>query len=430
MPRNSSGVYSKPAGTTAVTNTTVDPSPWNQLTSDLGTEITNSLPRDGSAPMLAPLQHANGSQSQPAITFASDTTTGFYHKAAGVISVVTGGAEIATLSATGFASAAAYSEQSTNFTATSANLGQVIRLTAALAIALTAAATLGNGWRLTVIATNGDVTITPNSPDLIDGWSSLVVPNGRSCTIYCNGTGFWTDRDYAQLAGFRNKLINPDLRVNNRGYVSGTATTAANQYSVDRWRVVTLGQNLTFAASGNGYSFTAPGGGVEQVIEGANIEGGSYVLNWGGAATATVNGTSVTKGTPFTLPANTNATVRFTGGTVTQPQLEYGNVTAFEQRPIGEEMALCQRFYEQFNAVWGGDATNGSSYVVWCPFRAPKRISPTVTNISSAGVLNGGFNPRGVGAVSTSGTMIVGVVSGGTGPSRGFFDVWSADADF
>ncbi|MFJ6323829.1 MULTISPECIES: hypothetical protein [unclassified Rhizobium] len=430
MPRNSSGVYSKPAGTTAVTNTTVDPSPWNGLTTDLGNEITNSLPRDGSAPMLAPLQHANGTQSQPAITFASDTTTGFYHKGAGIISVVTNGAEIATLSASGFASAAAYSEQSGNLTATSANLGQVIRFTASATATLTAAASLGSGWRLTVIADGGDLTITPTSPDLIDGWSSLIVPNGRSCTIYCNGAGFRTDRDYAQLAGFRNLLMNPDLRVNGRGYVSGTVTTAANQYSVDRWRVVTLGQSLTFAASGNGYTFTAPAGGLEQVIEAANIRGGAYVLNWSGNATATVNGTAVTAGTPFTLTANANVTVRFTGGTVTQPQLEYGNVTAFEQRPISVETALCQRFYERFFAAWGGDATNSAAYFVWCPFKVTKRVPPSIVNISQSGALNGGFNVRTVGGNDVSGVSITGTISAASGPSKGFSDVWYADAEF
>ncbi|MBB6225355.1 hypothetical protein [Rhizobium leguminosarum] len=53
MPRNpSTGVYSKPAGTTPSVGQVIDPAPWNALT-DLGNEITNSLPRDGSAPMIA-----------------------------------------------------------------------------------------------------------------------------------------------------------------------------------------------------------------------------------------------------------------------------------------------------------------------------------------------------------------------------------------
>ncbi|NZD60089.1 hypothetical protein HX900_03010 [Rhizobium sp. WYCCWR 11290] len=55
MPRNpSTGVYSKPAVTTPSVGQVIDPVPWNALTTDLGNEITNSLPRDGSAPMVAP----------------------------------------------------------------------------------------------------------------------------------------------------------------------------------------------------------------------------------------------------------------------------------------------------------------------------------------------------------------------------------------
>jgi len=150
-----------------------------------------------------------------------------------------------------------------------------------------------------------------------------------------------------QLAGMRNKIINGNFQVNQRGYVSGTNVGAANTYTLDRWRVVTSGQNITFTASGNGNLVTAPAGGLEQVIEGINIEGGTYVLNWTGTATATVNGTARAKGEPFTLTANTNATVRFSSGTVGLVQLEPGTVaTPFEHRPYGTELALCQRYYQ------------------------------------------------------------------------------------
>lgn len=62
----------------------------------------------------------------------------------------------------------------------------------------------------------------------------------------------------------KNLLINPLFLINQRGYVSGTATGGANQYTVDRWRVVTAGQNLTLSGS----QATAPAGGLEQVVEG------------------------------------------------------------------------------------------------------------------------------------------------------------------
>ena len=148
------------------------------------------------------------------------------------------------------------------------------------------------------------------------------------------------------LAGMRNLLINGNPIINQRGYVSGTATSGANQYTLDRWRVVTSGQSITFTDSANVRTVTAPAGGIEQVIEGLNILSGTYVLNWTGTATATVDGTSVAKGSTVTLTGGTNATVRFIGGTFSLPQLEPGTVaTPFERRSYGQELALCQRYY-------------------------------------------------------------------------------------
>lgn len=187
-----------------------------------------------------------------------------------------------------------------------------------------------------------------------------------------------------QLAGFRNLLINGNFQINQRGYVSGTNVGAPNTYTLDRWRVVTSGQNVTFSASGNGNQITAPAGGIEQVIEGVNIGGGTYVLNWTGTATATVNGTARAKGESFTLPANTNATVRLIGGTASQVQLEPGTVaTPFEHRPYGAELALCQRYYyrvtlsansQVFCQAYADNATTGRGYV---QFPVPLRIAPT-----------------------------------------------------
>lgn len=57
MPRNpSTGVYSKPAGTTPSVGQVIDPAPWNALTTDLGNETTVSLPRDDSGAVVAPEQ--------------------------------------------------------------------------------------------------------------------------------------------------------------------------------------------------------------------------------------------------------------------------------------------------------------------------------------------------------------------------------------
>jgi hypothetical protein len=143
---------------------------------------------------------------------------------------------------------------------------------------------------------------------------------------------------------------------------------------------VVSGQSLSWTASGNGKLMTAPAGGVEQVIEGASIAGGTYTINWTGTATCTINSTTYAKGATVTLAANTNATLRLTGGTYDEVQLEPGEVaTAFEARPIGMELALCQRYWQKItNIVHTGYQSGASGFRQFVPFPV-MRATPTIT---------------------------------------------------
>lgn len=183
------------------------------------------------------------------------------------------------------------------------------------------------------------------------------------------------------LGGLRNLIINGNFAISQRGYVSGTATSGANQYTLDRWRVVTSGQNATFTASGNGNLVTAPAGGLEQVIEGLSIAGGTYVINWTGTATCTVAGVARAKGATFSLTASTNVAVRFSGGTVGDVQVEPGTVvTVFEARPVGLELMLCQRYWESipFRVDFSGNATSDFGTIMVF-YKATKRALPTLS---------------------------------------------------
>ncbi len=191
------------------------------------------------------------------------------------------------------------------------------------------------------------------------------------------------------LAGTRNLLINGNPIINQRGYVSGTATSGANEYTLDRWRVVTSGQSITWTDSANVRTVTAPAGGVEQVIEGLNILSGTYTLSWTGTATATVDGSAVTNGGQVTLTGGTNATVRFSSGTFSLAQLEVGTVaTPFERRSYGQELALCQRYYSTLNNVglvrWiaGGTFGGGLTYFT---YSQTMRANPSVTRSVNSG---------------------------------------------
>lgn len=86
----------------------------------------------------------------------------------------------------------------------------------------------------------------------------------------------------------------------------------------------------------------------------------------------------------FNLGANTNGR-DFIIGSV---QLEEGPVaTPFEQRPIGLELSLCERYYEintslDFSGVWwSGNTTPGASYYLSAKFKTRKRAIPTMTKV-------------------------------------------------
>jgi hypothetical protein len=76
------------------------------------------------------------------------------------------------------------------------------------------------------------------------------------------------------------------------------------------------------------------------------------------------------------VAGTTNATWQITG-----VQLELGKVaTPFEHRSYGEELALCQRYYQ--NVFYGGVANNAGltqSYGNWYTLPTPMRASPTVS---------------------------------------------------
>lgn len=103
MPRDSSGVFTLVDGYLAVTGETIQPSQHNPPLEDIASALTGSLPRNGSAPMLAPLKLPDGAAGAPALTFNSETGTGFLRVSPGVIGVAIGGVVVAQFTAGGIA---------------------------------------------------------------------------------------------------------------------------------------------------------------------------------------------------------------------------------------------------------------------------------------------------------------------------------------
>jgi hypothetical protein len=166
----------------------------------------------------------------------------------------------------------------------------------------------------------------------------------------------------ALLKAGKNRIINGGFIVNQRGYASGT-NLASGAYGFDRWKSGYTNTALTFTAGAQDTTVTISTSGVlQQIIERANMPAGTYVLSWTGTATGRVYNSG---GTPpayaaspvlVTLNGSANVVVEFTasGGTRTlgTVQLERGTVPSpYEYRLIGEETALCLRYYYRLSAV-------------------------------------------------------------------------------
>lgn len=148
-------------------------------------------------------------------------------------------------------------------------------------------------------------------------------------------------------SAFRNLVINGTFKINQRAYVSGSATTSANTYTYDCWKVLVSGQSVTLNASG----LTAPAGGVTQIIEGASLENGSaldYTITWEGTATCTVDGVAKLSGDSFKATFGTNVNLTFKSGTLNKVKVTPGlKVGKYFDRMFGDELLLCMRFYQK-----------------------------------------------------------------------------------
>ena len=156
-----------------------------------------------------------------------------------------------------------------------------------------------------------------------------------------------------QLAGFRNVIINGDLKINQRSVT--IAAAAVGKYGPDRWKKVDAG-NMT------------------QIVEDVNfVQGAKYILSWKGHAPQVL-----------TAPATGHWTLPNIPITATEIQLEPGTVaTPFERRSYGLELALCQRYYEATDVLLSTAAW--SSLINMVCWKVTKREAPVVTTYQTAG---------------------------------------------
>lgn len=283
--------------------------------------------------------------------------------------------------------------------------------------------------------------------------ASLAAPGpiGATTPAAITGTNIQaTSYNGGQLAGLRNKIINGNMGIAQRG----AAGTSANTYSLDRWLSFYAGTATTWNHTVGGsllgqyfpYLLAISGAAgntvatVAQRIESANsadlcsktVTLSAYILqnsgstkdfviqvqrpntkdNWAGVTTvATSGGLTVLNSTwtrivfTTTLPASgpelglsfeivLGAIAAGQTYYITGAQLEIGSVaTPFEQRPIGMELALCQRYYQLL--LNGGIGTNNAATVIsrvtW-PLFVAMRSAPTIAFFSGSPAFFQGAN--------------------------------------
>jgi len=206
MSRNGSGVYSLPAGYSVINGDTSDASQHTPILEDLETDMNTARP---------------------------------------VVAGGTGSGTVAGARDNLFISGKVLSK-SAGYTAVAADRAKLINGTASLTLALTAAATLGDGWFVIVKASTGNITIDPDGSETIDGAATLVIYAGQSATITCNGSAFFSSNtvagaltsinidggtiDGATIGGATIATSNITVGASKTLNVSaGTLTLAANQ---------------------------------------------------------------------------------------------------------------------------------------------------------------------------------------------------------
>lgn len=271
-------------------------------------------------------------------------------------------------------------------------------------------------------------------------------------TVGSDGTILWSNVPYS----FRNKLVNGDMRVWQRG--TSFSGVSAGTYTSDRWIINYISSgSLTVSRSTDvpsGYlyslSFAGTGGSLGQRIESINcndligqsvtvsfwaknVSGADNLAvylysanstdNFGGVTligSTTVASSPSSSWTYYTatfssLPANVANGLylvisRGAGATsstlFTGVQLEKGAInTPYEFLPYQVQYAMCRRYFKDYGLTWGfiGQAFSATSGQFVVPFDVPMRVTPTLISNNSGAVTNPSGSTQAMTGLSAAG---------------------------
>jgi len=209
MPRDGSGNYTLPAGSTAVSGATISSTNFNTMTNDMASALTGSVPRDGSGSITGPLKEVDGSASAPAYAFTSSPSSGVYKTTNGV-GIAVGGALIAEVTASGILNGSSVPYQVTPTiswtnvaSATTTNIGASgssnLQITGTTTI--TSFGTVASGTTIQ-LRFSAALTLTYNATSLIlPTASNITTAANDTATAISLGSGNWVVVNYTRANG-------------------------------------------------------------------------------------------------------------------------------------------------------------------------------------------------------------------------------------
>lgn len=141
-----------------------------------------------------------------------------------------------------------------------------------------------------------------------------------------------------------NLIDNSNFAINQKG-VSGTVSLAAGVSGHDRWCGGAAGCTYTFASSGGITTITISAGSLVQVIDGLDLETGTYTVSHGGTSQLRVYGGAYAAG-PIAVSATggTKLSIEFGPGTVKQVCMVSGTTPGvWTKESLADEFVRCAR---------------------------------------------------------------------------------------
>jgi hypothetical protein len=249
----------------------------------VSTSITGVLKGNGTAISAA----TAGTDYQAPITLTTTGTSGAATFTSNTLNIpqYTGGGS-ATLT---------ISNKTAAYTVVSGDLGTVINCTSgAFTVSLTAAATLGSGFNVTIwnsSSTATDViTIDPSGAETIEGQTTRLLRRGEGLQIVCDGTN-WRTGNKKTMRGYAENFegtSTPPIASGSAALALGVSSTASGGLSI----AVGFGASSTSTYS-TAIGVNSTGGGSQSVTsDGAMALGGSYASGTDSFAAAIANNTS------------------------------------------------------------------------------------------------------------------------------------------